>query len=119
MEQNNHIESTTGVRTSYLAFPNCQQNVEHFEIPITALVTPCKKLDNVQRMDYLPVLCKQCQGVLNPYSVVSYQHKTWGCNFCGAVNQFPSVYKQNLAPGNVPLEMLKENQVIEYVVRSR
>ena len=119
MEQNNHIESTTGVRTSYLAFPNCQENVTQFEIPLTTLVTPCKKLDNVQRMEYPPVKCFKCQGVLNPYSVVSYQNKTWTCTFCGSTNQFPNLYKQNLAPGNTPLEMLKENQVIEYVINPK
>jgi hypothetical protein len=119
MDQNNHIESETGVRTTYLAIPNCQQNVEHFEIPITALVTPCKKLEHVQKMEYAPVKCQKCQGILNPYSVISYQQKTWGCNFCGAVNQFPNLYRQNLAPGNNPPEMLKENQVIEYIIQPK
>lgn len=119
MEQNNHIESTTGVRTTYLAIPNCQENVEHFEIPVSALVTPLKKLDHMQRMEYAPVRCQKCGGILNPYAPISFQQKTWACNFCGSVNHFPSLYKQYLSPGNVAPEMLKENQVIEYVIQPK
>lgn len=119
MDQNNLIEAQTGVRTSYLAFPNCQSAVEHFEVPLSVLLTPYKKIENMQRMDYSPVKCKKCLGVLNPFSIISFQQKTWACNFCGETNQFPHIYRQNLAPGSIPFEMMKENGVIEYIVNSK
>ena len=116
MEANNDLELQTGVRTTYTHFPNCQQKVEHFEVPLAALVTPCKRLEDMPQMQYSPVRCVKCKSVLNPNVGISFQQKTWSCNLCASTNTFPAFYKQNLAPGMLPVEMTRGNEAIEYVI---
>lgn len=116
MEPNSDLEQQFAARTTYTQFPNCQQKVEQFEIPLATLISPVKRLEHLSQMEYNPVRCAKCNGVLNPRVAVSYQQKTWNCNFCGSTNTFPQFYKQNLAPGVLPVEMTRGNEAIEYVI---
>jgi len=35
-------------------------------LPVGAIYTPLKEIENMALVEYTPVLCKTCQGVLNP-----------------------------------------------------
>ena len=45
-----------------------------------------------QVVEYDPVPCKTCGGVLNPYSAVDFHAKIWTCPFCHTRNHFPPHY---------------------------
>ena len=47
----------------------------------------------LQVVDYEPVPCKSCGGVLNPYASMDFQAQIWVCPFCHQRNHVPSQYR--------------------------
>lgn len=42
-------------------------------------VTPLRRVAVMPVLDYEPVVCHTCPGVLNPYAAVDFQSMSWGC----------------------------------------
>ena len=80
------------------------------------MYTPMKDIENLALVQYQPVLCKQCQTVLNPYCEVDYRFKTWLCPVCMNKNSFPQHYAQHISPQQLPAELMADYTTIEYIL---
>jgi len=85
-------------------------------VPVGCLYTPCKEIENMALVEYSPVLCKTCQGVLNPYAQVDFRFKVWVCPVCGTRNSFPAHYAQNISEQTLPAELMQEFTTMEYIL---
>lgn len=112
------IETKEGVRLSWNVFPTTPSQEEALAIPIAALYTPTRSIEGLGQVEYKPVLCSQCQGILNPYSVVNYQNKTWLCPLCNVTNTLPKHYHA-VTEQHRPAELMEEYTTLEYQINQR
>lgn len=112
----NSLETLSGARFSYLAFPNCQENLDKFQVPLTVMLTPTRKIEDLPLIVSQPLKCAFCSAFLNPNCQISFTNFTWGCCFCGKANKFPEDYRAKLSPQSLPPELQKNRFVIEYEI---
>jgi protein transport protein SEC23 len=60
-----------------------------------------------------------CTAVLNPYCQIDFRSKLWTCPFCLQRNHFPPHYAENIAPNNLPAELIPQYTTIEYELPDR
>ena len=107
-------ESQNGIRMSWNILPVNQLDIQRYIVPCGIHYTPLKKTDNLQILEYEPVLCRTCKSVLSPSNSVDFRSKSWHCPFCETKNAFPSMYANNISEENLPAELLAEATTIEY-----
>ncbi|ORC85558.1 putative protein transport protein Sec23A [Trypanosoma theileri] len=103
------MESVT--RWSWNLFPANRIDAARMVVPLGCVYAPigfpCTELY------YNPLKCV-CGSILNPYCILDYRSKTWGCPLCGTKNVFPQEYAY-MDEHNLPSELLRGNEVVEYV----
>jgi len=60
-------EIQDGLRFSWNYWPHNKITEQRIVLPVGAIYTPLKEIENMVLMNYSPVLCKTCQAVLNPH----------------------------------------------------
>ena len=60
-------EGVNGLRWSWNVLPATRIESSRMVVPIGCLYTPLKEIKNLPVLNYDPVVCKQCKGILNPY----------------------------------------------------
>jgi protein transport protein SEC23 len=107
------LEEVDGVRMVWNVWPKSRLEAAKCVVPFGVVVTPAKQTANLQVVEYDPVLCKSCGGVLNPYAMVDFAGKVWTCPFCMSRNHFPAHY-QGISEASVPAELFPQCSTIEY-----
>jgi len=87
--------------------------------PVGALYTPLKEIQDFEPVNYPPVCCKTCQGVLNPYCPIDFKFKTWNCSICLTPNNFPAHYASNISETALPYELMSDYTTLEYIIPSK
>ena len=64
-------------------------------------------------MDYEPVACKNCGGILNPSASCDFAAHLWICPLCFGRNHFPAQYN-GINEQMLPAELFQEYSTIEY-----
>ena len=64
-------------------------------------------------MDYEPVPCKNCGGILNPFASCDFTAHLWICPLCFGRNHFPAQYN-GINEQMLPAELFQEYTTIEY-----
>ena len=85
-------------------------------MPVGALYTPLKEIENLALVQYEPVKCQNCETVLNPFCMVDFRYKTWMCTSCNTKNQFKSHYASNISEQQLPAELIRDFPTIEYIL---
>jgi len=87
-------------------------------VPLGCLYTPLKNTENLQLVEYEPVVCKarDCGAILNPHSICDFHSKQWTCPFCLQRNAFPPHYAQHITQENLPAELIPQCTTIEYII---
>lgn len=85
-------EDLNGLRHSWNVLPGTRVDASRMVLPVGALYTPLKHIENMPVVGYDPVVCKSCRGILNPYCRPNFQSKTWDCPLCLSRNVFPQAY---------------------------
>jgi len=111
-------EATDGVRFSWNILPMTKADAAELHVPITALYTPFKPIDGLGTVQYKPVLCGSCGGILNPFCRVNTTNKTWSCSLCNSGNHFPAHYA-GITATNKPAELMSQYTTLEYTLDSR
>ena len=75
------LEAYDGVRFVWNAWPLSRLEANRLVIPLGAVVTPLKQVEGLTSLQYEPVRCRGCQGVLNPYCQVDFGSMIWLCPF--------------------------------------
>jgi protein transport protein SEC23 len=60
-------ELQDGLRFSWNYWPCNKLTETRIVLPVGAVYTPLKEIENLAVVEYQPVLCKQCTAVLNPH----------------------------------------------------
>lgn len=107
------LEEVDGVRMVWNVWPKSRLEAAKCVVPFGVVVTPAKQTANLQVVEYDPVQCKSCGGILNPYAMVDFQGKVWTCPFCMSRNHFPAHY-QGISEASVPAELFPQCSTIEY-----
>ncbi|RNF05792.1 protein transport protein Sec23-like protein [Trypanosoma rangeli] len=98
-------------RWSWNLYPANRIDAARMVVPLGCVYapigSPCTELN------YEPLRCV-CGGVLNPYCIIDYRSRTWGCPFCGTKNNSPPKYAQ-ITEHNFPSELARWNDTVEYV----
>ena len=109
-------EAKDGVRCTWNYWPPCKLTATRNVIPLCALYTPLKPLENMALVEYPAVLCAQCQAVLNPSAVLDFIAKTWVCPICLVRNRFPAHYAQHISETTLPAELMPAHSTMEYIL---
>lgn len=110
----NQLEQMSGARFTYRAFPNCQDNLDKFQVPLSMLVTPQRRLEDLPLLVSHPLKCGHCSALINPYCQISATNFTWGCCFCGKINKLTEEYRMKLGGQAACYELDKSRFVVEY-----
>lgn len=115
MEQHSDFfNENSNLRFSWNVFPQNKLDKERFIIPTGFHYTPLKQIDDLQILEYDPLLCGKCSSVLNPFCNVDLRSKSWECPFCLKKNLFPQAYAQFISETNLPSELMQEHHTVEY-----
>jgi protein transport protein SEC23 len=109
-------EAVNGIRMSWNVWPSTKLDASKCHIPLAALYTPLHgggSYNPVTVLNYAPLRCRTCRGVLNPYCQVDYNAKLWICPFCHQRNPFPHHYA-SISEQNVPGELWPQCSTVEY-----
>jgi protein transport protein SEC23 len=109
------LEEVDAVRMVWNVWPHSRLEAAKCVVPFGVMYTPAKQLAALQTVEYDPVPCKSCGGVLNPYAAVDFHAKLWTCPFCHTRNHFPPHY-QGVSEAAVPAELFPQCSTIEYVL---
>lgn len=117
-------EAANGTRLSWNAWPSSKEVASKLVVPIGCLYTPLRPTENLQLVEYDPVICKghdpvfkrECGAVLNPQSAVDFRSKGWTCPICNTRNSFPPHYAEHINEQNLPAELLPACSTIEYII---
>ena len=113
MSEFQELEQVDGIRMVWNVWPKSRLEAAKCVVPFGVMVTPVKETSGMQVVEYEPVPCKSCGGILNPYAAVDFQAKVWTCPFCMSRNHFPAHY-QGISEQSVPAELFPQCSTIEY-----
>jgi len=116
---NDFLNENNNIRFSWNSFPQNKLDKERFIVPIGFHYTPLKQIENLQLLEYEPILCSNCQSVLNPHCYLDFRSKAWECPFCSRKNLFPGNYAQHITDTTLPPEVLNENSTVEYKLEKK
>jgi len=111
-------EALNGARMSWNIWPSTRLDATRIVVPLGCLYTPLKATENLQLLEYNPVICRgrDCGAVLNPCCFVDFHSKSWTCPFCVQRNAFPQHYAEHITEVNLPAELLPMCSTIEYII---
>eukprot|EP01087_Luapelamoeba_hula_P015523 TRINITY_DN4651_c0_g1_i1.p1 TRINITY_DN4651_c0_g1~~TRINITY_DN4651_c0_g1_i1.p1 ORF type:complete len:758 (+),score=106.88 TRINITY_DN4651_c0_g1_i1:183-2456(+) len=110
-------EQRDGTRWSWNIWPTSRLEATRMVVPLGCLYTPLMKV-STPLLNYEPVGCKSCHGIMNPYCMVDVQGKLWVCGFCYQRNQLPPQY-MNINETTLPAELIPNFTTIQYSLPAR
>lgn len=111
-------EGIDGVRMSWNVWPRSKVEASKCVIPIAASISPIWHHKDIPNLPYLPLRCKSCSCILNPYCRVDFTVKIWICPFCFQRNQFPPHYS-SISEHSVPAELYPQYTTVEYNIQQQ
>jgi len=109
-------EESDGIRFTWNYWPHSKGSQSEVVVPVSCLYTPLKDITGLQMLEYNPIYCRQCKGILNPSCNIDFRFKAWRCPFCSTDNHFPNHYSQHITESNLPGELVKNYTTVEYVL---
>ncbi|KAF7260505.1 hypothetical protein EG68_01987 [Paragonimus skrjabini miyazakii] len=108
-------EANDGIRFSWNAWPISRLESAQCVIPIACLYTLFKERYDLPPINYEPVACNRCRGILNPYCPFDVRSRTWSCCLCGSRNNFPPQYA-GMTEEKLPAELMPQFTTLEYTI---
>jgi protein transport protein SEC23 len=109
-------ESRNGVRCTWQYWPPNKLTATRNVIPVAMMYTPLKPIEGMALVEYEPVRCQNCKGVLNPLVFVDFTAKAWNCPFCNSRNRFPPNYQAHITETTLPAELMAQFTTMEYIL---
>ncbi|CAD6265185.1 unnamed protein product [Miscanthus lutarioriparius] len=107
------LEAQDGIRMTWNVIPGTKQDATNCVVPVSAIYTPLKPNPSIPVLPYVPLRCRMCHSILNPFSVVDFVAKIWVCPFCFQRNHFPQHYN-SISENNLPAELFPQYTTVEY-----
>ncbi|KAH7307230.1 hypothetical protein KP509_22G050800 [Ceratopteris richardii] len=106
-------EAIDGVRMTWNVWPGSKTEAAKCVIPTAIVYEPLHVPPNSIVLPYSPLRCKSCRSILNPYCMLDFTGKIWGCPFCFHRNYFPESYSA-VSETNLPPELHPQCTTVEY-----
>lgn len=90
------FEDKTGLRFSWNLIPNKKIELSKLSVPLACLYQPLRSMDQPVLLNEPPIVCRGCQGILNPYCQPDLNTQSWTCCFCFMRNALPPQYHHQL-----------------------
>jgi len=103
-------EERDGIRLTWNIWPVSPSKLEI--VPIACLYTV---LQPTLQVDYEPIYCHNCQGIICPQAIIDYNSLTWICALCQSNNILPQRARQ-ITGDNTLQEIQDQNTTIEYTL---
>ena len=110
------LEARDGIRCTWQYWPNSKVAATRNVIPVSLVYNPRKDIEDMPLVEYEPVACVKCKGILNPICPVDFTSKAWACPLCLSRNQFPPHYKAHISETTLPTELVPQSTTIEYIL---
>ncbi|XP_022874987.1 protein transport protein SEC23-like [Olea europaea var. sylvestris] len=108
-------EGIEGIRMTWNNWPRTKVEASKCVIPIAASIQPIRPHVDLHVLPYIPLRCKSCSSVLNPFCRVDFTALLWICPFCFQRNHFPQHYN-SISQTNLPAELYPNFSSIEYTI---
>ncbi|CAH8428751.1 unnamed protein product [Schistosoma haematobium] len=108
-------EINDGIRFSWNAWPASRLESAQCVVPIGCLYTLFKERYDFPPINYDPVFCSRCRGILNPYCPFDIRTRTWTCCLCNTRNSFPPQYA-GMTEQKLPAELMAQFTTLEYTI---
>ncbi|CAH8834588.1 unnamed protein product [Trichobilharzia szidati] len=108
-------EINDGIRFSWNAWPISRLESAQSVVPIGCLYTLLKERYDFPPINYEPVFCTRCRGILNPYCPFDIRSRTWTCCLCTMRNNFPPQYA-GMTEQKLPAELMAQFTTLEYTI---
>lgn len=103
------FEAKSGARLSFNNLPTSKIG----SAPIGCIYSPLKQLQDEQYCEYGPVLCSNCNAIMNPFCEVDFVNKRWKCSICGQSSSLPSSYHR-ITSELLQKELIKDYSTMDY-----
>lgn len=104
-----------GVHMTWGAWLQSKVDMSKCVIPIAAMISPIHPHLNIPTLPYVPLRCRTCSCLLNPYCQVDSNAKIWTFPFYFPMQTFPHHYSM-ISETNVPTEIYPQYTTVEYAL---
>ena len=111
-------DEINGIKFVWNTLPRSREDATKIVVPIGFHYNPIIKNENLALLEYEPLKCR-CGSIISPLFNYSTRAKVWECPFCKSRNTFPKAYADFISDENLPAELFKENNTVEYKLNSK
>ena len=111
-------DELNGIKFVWNTLPRSREDATKIVVPIGFHYNPIIKNENLALLEYEPLKCR-CGSIISPLFNYSTRAKVWECPFCKSRNSFPKAYADFISDENLPAELFKENNTVEYKLNAK
>ena len=111
-------DELNGIKFVWNTLPRSREDATKIVVPIGFHYNPIIKNENLALLEYEPLKCR-CGSIISPLFNYSTRSKVWECPFCKTRNTFPKAYADFISDENLPAELFKENNTVEYKLNTK
>ena len=106
-------DELNGIKFVWNTLPCSRADATKIVVPVGFHYNPIIKNENLALLEYEPLKCR-CGSIISPLFNYSTRAKVWECPFCRNRNNFPKAYADFISDENLPAELYKQNNTVEY-----
>ena len=118
MDQMISNDELNGIKFVWNTLPSSRSDATKIIVPVGFHYTPIIKNENLPLLEYEPLKCR-CGSIISPLFNYSTRAKIWECAFCHNRNNFPKAYSDFISDENLPAELFKQNNTVEYKLNKK
>ena len=111
-------DEQNGIKFVWNVLPSSRADATKIVVPVGFHYNPIIKNENLSLLEYEPLKCR-CGSIISPLFNYSTRSKVWECPFCHTRNSFPKAYSEYISDENLPAELFKQNNTVEYKLNTK
>ena len=111
-------DEQNGIKFVWNVLPSSRTDATKIVVPVGFHYNPIIKNENLSLLEYEPLKCR-CGSIISPLFNYSTRSKVWECPFCHTRNSFPKAYSEYISDENLPAELFKQNNTVEYKLNTK
>ena len=111
-------DELNGIKFVWNTLPCSRADATKIVVPVGFHYNPIIKNENLALLEYEPLKCR-CGSIISPLFNYSTRAKVWECPFCRNRNNFPKAYADFISDENLPAELYKQNNTVEYKLNTK
>ena len=111
-------DELNGIKFVWNTLPCSRADATKIVVPVGFHYNPIIANENLALLEYEPLKCR-CGSIISPIFNFSTRAKVWECPFCRNRNSFPKAYADFISDENLPAELFKQNNTVEYKLNAK